>query len=169
MTASETLDTIIAEAWDVFPEARLTGLGVCNCPICMDDEGQRRMAEIERGEISTEMLREWFNAAAGDDGLVPHKVATHLAPRILAMIAQGEDVFEVETPWWRKTLKWLVLAGVTIGLYMWIGHWALAFPIAGGAFGLVFHFAWCRKNGIDPWKATPRRRYWELRGWQWSE
>lgn len=79
------------------------------------------------------------------------------------------DIFEVETPWWRKTLKWLVLAAVTVGLYIWAGHWALAFPIAGAAFGLVFHFAWCRKNDIHPWKATPRRRYWELRGWQWTE
>ena len=24
---------------------------------------------------------------------------------------------------------------------------------------------WCRKHEIDPWNATPRERYYELRGW----
>ncbi len=79
------------------------------------------------------------------------------------------DSFEVETPSWRKVLKWLVLAGLTVGLYNWVGHWALVFPIAGGILGSAFHFTWCRKNGIHPWKATPRRKYWELRGWPWTE
>jgi hypothetical protein len=79
------------------------------------------------------------------------------------------DRFEVETPAWRKTLKWLLLAGLTLGLYAWIGHWALGLPLAGGLAGATAHAVWCRRNGIDPWKATPRRRYWELRGWEWSE
>ena len=79
------------------------------------------------------------------------------------------DSFEVETPSWRKVLKWLVVAGLTVGLYNWVGHWALVLPIAGGILGSVFHFTWCRKNGIHPWKATPRRKYWELRGWPWTE
>ena len=75
------------------------------------------------------------------------------------------DRFEVETPSWRKTLKWLVVGGVTVGLYPWVGHWALLFPLAGVAVGSTFHVVWCRKNGIDPLKATPRDRYYELRGW----
>jgi hypothetical protein len=35
--------------------------------------------------------------------------------------------------------------------------------------GLVVHLVWCRKNGIDPLRATPRRRYYEMRGWDWPE
>lgn len=78
-------------------------------------------------------------------------------------------VFEVETPAWRKALKWTLVAALTLGLYAWVGHWALALPIAAAIAGGTFHFVWCRRNGIHPLDATPRRRYWELRGWRWSE
>lgn len=77
--------------------------------------------------------------------------------------------FEVETPPWRKILKWSLLTAITLGLYPVIGHWTLLVPLLLGTAGLLFHFSWCRKHGIDPWKATPRRRYYELRGWPWPE
>jgi hypothetical protein len=78
-------------------------------------------------------------------------------------------VFEVETPPWRKLTKWLVVAGGTVGLHALVGHWALAFPTAVGVTGAIFHFAWCRKHGIHPFRATPRRKYYELRGWTWYD
>jgi hypothetical protein len=46
---------------------------------------------------------------------------------------------------------------------------AIAFPVAAGLAGATFHFTWCRRNGIHPLYATPRRRYYELRGWMWRE
>ena len=73
--------------------------------------------------------------------------------------------FEIETPRWRKVLKWTILHGGTIGLYFLVGHWALVFPLVGLAAGCIVHATWCRKNEIDPWNATPRERYYELRGW----
>ncbi len=79
------------------------------------------------------------------------------------------DSFEVETAGWRKMLKWLLVAALTLGLYSQVGHWALLLPLAAAIAGLTFHFVWCRKHGIDPRRATPRRRYWELRGWEWTE
>jgi hypothetical protein len=78
-------------------------------------------------------------------------------------------VFEVETPAWRKILKWGIVAGLTLGLYAVVGHWALALPLAAGVAGTTFHFVWCRRHGIQPLRATPRRRYYELRGWSWPE
>ena len=78
-------------------------------------------------------------------------------------------VFEVETPSWRKAVKWTVVHASTIGLYFAVGHWALALPLAAAALGTTFHFIWCRKQGIHPGLATPRRRYYELRGWQWVD
>ena len=78
-------------------------------------------------------------------------------------------VFEVETPAWRKVLKWLIVCGATVGLYQAVGHSALALPIGVGALGTVFHFWWCRKHNIDPIRATPRRKYYQLRGWDWPE
>jgi hypothetical protein len=76
-------------------------------------------------------------------------------------------VFEIETPWWRKALKWTLLCGATLALHRIAGHWALVIPVAGAAAGLGVHLWWCRTQGIDPLRATPRRRYYELRGWEW--
>jgi len=41
--------------------------------------------------------------------------------------------------------------------------------LGAGVAGAAFHMVWCRRNGIHPWNATPRRRYYELRGWVWRE
>ena len=78
-------------------------------------------------------------------------------------------VFEVETPAWRKILKWGVVIGTTLALTRVIGHWALLVPGLGAAAGLTAHTVWCRRHGIDPVHATPRRRYYELRGWTWRD
>ena len=78
-------------------------------------------------------------------------------------------VFEVETPGWRKALKWAFLSGATLGLSVVVGHWALLLPFFGAIAGLGFHVGWCARHGIDPVRATPRRRYYELRGWKWVE
>ncbi len=78
-------------------------------------------------------------------------------------------VFEVETPALRKILKWLILDVITILLSLWIGHWALVFPSIILIAGILFHFWFCRKNGIDPFDATPRKKYYMLRKWSWKE
>lgn len=77
-------------------------------------------------------------------------------------------VFELETPIWRKLLKWLTLDAITIGLYFLIGHWALLFPAIILITGITVHLRFCRKHNIDPLKATPRKKYYELRGWKWN-
>lgn len=78
-------------------------------------------------------------------------------------------VFEAETPWWRLTLKWAIVAGLTVFLYGQFGHWALLGVLVPSLAGLIFHFVWCRKHGIHPLHATPRREYYALRGWEWHE
>ena len=89
---------------------------------------------------------------------------------LVAVVGQAVfAVFEVETPAWRKILKWALVVGVTLGLTPILGHWALVVPIAGGILGVVGHTWWCRKNGIDPIRGTPRKRYYELRGWTWHD
>jgi hypothetical protein len=85
-----------------------------------------------------------------------------------AIVAQSAFArFEVETPALRKMLKWFSLCGLTLLLYRFVGHWALLLPLIIGLAGTLFHVVWCRRNGIDPVRATPSRRYYELRGWTW--
>lgn len=78
-------------------------------------------------------------------------------------------VFEVESPWWKLTLKWGILIGLTYLVFHLFGHWAMAAIVLPALAGVVFHFRWCAHHGIDPWRATPRKRYYELRGWTWIE
>lgn len=77
--------------------------------------------------------------------------------------------FEVEAPVFRKVIKWLIIHGITVGLYFAVHHWAVIFPIVALIPGSIYHFNWCKKNGIDPLRGTPRRKYFELRGWKWEE
>ncbi len=91
---------------------------------------------------------------------------------LLAILILGSSifaVFEVETARWRKVLKGVIASAGTIGLYYAVGHLALVFPLGFGALGTIVHFWWCRKHGIHPIHATPRRKYYELRGWSWPQ
>ena len=89
---------------------------------------------------------------------------------VVAVLGQASfAVFEVETPAWRKIVKWGLVIGLTLVLTLFVGHWALLLPIAGGIAGVVGHTVWCRRNGIDPINATPRRKYYALRGWAWRD
>lgn len=91
---------------------------------------------------------------------------------LLAIAISGQSVFaafEVETPWWRKLLKWTVVSTLTLVLFLAVGHWAILFPLTVAAAGLTFHVWWCRRHGIDPVRARPRRRYYALRGWSWPD
>ena len=91
---------------------------------------------------------------------------------LLVLAVLGTEIFaafEVETPAWKKIFKWSVTIGITLGLYPVIGHWASVFPLVFALMGLAVHFSWCSKNNIHPIRATPRRRYYELRGWEWHE
>ncbi len=91
---------------------------------------------------------------------------------LLALLTVGSSifaVFEVETPRWRKVLKWLIISAGTVGLFYAVGHLAILVPVVAGGAGLIVHFAWCRKHGIHPIYATPRRKYYELRHWEWPE
>ena len=81
---------------------------------------------------------------------------------LLALQTLGTSIFarfEVETPVLRIIIKWGIVILGTLGLFTWIGHWSLVFPLGMAALGVTVHFVYCRKHGFDPIKATPRRRY----------
>lgn len=78
--------------------------------------------------------------------------------------------FEAETPWWKSTMKWLIIFGITWLLYHHFGH-AISLSFLGLIIiaALTFHFSWCTRNHIHPLKATPVKRYYELRKWKQPE
>jgi hypothetical protein len=45
----------------------------------------------------------------------------------------------------KRIMKWLVIDGITIGLYFLVGHYALIFPLATILIALTIHFTVCRK------------------------
>lgn len=74
--------------------------------------------------------------------------------------------FEIESPVLKKITKWLLIHALTVALYFWVGHWALVLPVFMVTLGTIIHFRICRKNGIDPIKATPQEKLYKLRGWK---
>lgn len=95
---------------------------------------------------------EWFSL------LVLHVLGTSIFGR-----------FEAETPWWRLTLKWAIIVSLTYVVYRFYGHWAMLVIVIPAFLGSAVHFTWCKKNGIHPLTAAPRRKYYELRGWAWID
>ena len=85
----------------------------------------------------------------------------------LGMVIFGR--FEADRPIWKGLLKSAIIILGTVGLYEAVGHWSLLLPSAALIAGGTVHTVWCRRNDIHPIYATPRRRYYELRGWQWPE
>lgn len=77
--------------------------------------------------------------------------------------------FETEASIPARLSKWIFINGGTIGLYYAVGGWSLLLPGFMLVLGLTVHFIICRKYGFHPIYATPRRRYYEFRGWAWPE
>jgi hypothetical protein len=78
--------------------------------------------------------------------------------------------FESHSPWWRSVLKWSAMVGIIWTLSTYFGHTvALLVLLAMMSLAIFIHFYWCKKNGIHPIAATPRKKYFELRGWTWEE
>lgn len=77
--------------------------------------------------------------------------------------------FEAETPVIRRIVKWFIIDSIAIALYFFFGNWSMLFIVLSLVPGTIYHFNWCKKNGIHPWKATPRKKYYELRKWEWME
>lgn len=65
--------------------------------------------------------------------------------------------------------KWGFIIFGTLALSVPFGHWSLLLPAAMLTAGSAVHFYVCREEGIHPLYATPRRKYYEYRGWEWVE
>jgi hypothetical protein len=78
--------------------------------------------------------------------------------------------FESHSPWWRSVLKWSAMVGIVWAVSTYFGQSVALFVLlAMTALAIVIHVLWCNKHGIHPIEATPRKKYFELRGWKWEE
>jgi hypothetical protein len=75
--------------------------------------------------------------------------------------------FATEVSPWATLAKWGTMHALTIALYFVAGAWCLLVPGIMLALGVSLHIHVCRRYGIHPLRATPRRAYYELRGWAW--
>ena len=78
--------------------------------------------------------------------------------------------FESHSPWWRSILKWTITLGAVWVISTNYGHSAALYTIlAMTVLSVIVHFVWCYKHGIHPIAATPRKKYFAIRGWTWTE
>ena len=102
------------------------------CSIRVSTSAFERIVLIQR----IDFLRTLENSRSSIERLPPPPPlpwASSLKLFVLLILLTGGaslfDVFEVETPAWRKALKWLIVIVGTVGLYFVVGHWAILFPI----------------------------------------
>lgn len=74
--------------------------------------------------------------------------------------------FEERTPRLKKLVKYVLFLGVTIGLSYFFGRWvALLFLGLFMIPVLYVHLIYLPKKGINGWTGEPKKKYYELRGW----
>jgi predicted MFS family arabinose efflux permease len=74
--------------------------------------------------------------------------------------------FELETPKWRRLLKFLLILALTLALSTALGRrWAFLFLGTLGLFALIIHGWWLPRHGINGWTGEPKEKYYALRGW----
>jgi hypothetical membrane protein len=78
--------------------------------------------------------------------------------------------FQTETAWWKQVTKWMVILLIVSALYALAGEIIaiVTLPVLMLA-GVVAHIIWCKRNGIHPMDATPRKKYYRIRAWDWKE
>ncbi len=91
----------------------------------------------------------------------------------IALMASGFAIgnilfghFEERTPKWRRVLKFFMFTALIAVISSTAGRvWSIAVVGALFSVALIIHFWWLPKQGIDPFTAEPREKYYALRGW----
>lgn len=86
-----TLEETIRGAYHLFSGPAPTGLGACTV-CCLPPEIERRMLSGSRSAISRDDLVTWSTSAFGGDQAVVAAALRWLLPRMMELIAQGEDI-----------------------------------------------------------------------------
>ena len=81
---------IIEQAYRVFASPKPTDIGVCK-QCCMDPAIEADFFNPDIRELPLIHVRDWYNGACAPNG-VPQETWRYLLPRILEILAAGEDV-----------------------------------------------------------------------------
>lgn len=82
---------LIQQAYQVFDYPKPTSTGVCDC--CMWDEVEEDFFRPDIDQMPLHYLRDWFFAAA--DRPLPKSIWAYLLPRVLEVLAAGEELSTV--------------------------------------------------------------------------
>ncbi|HRE90569.1 MAG TPA: hypothetical protein PK095_15665 [Myxococcota bacterium] len=85
---NKELQALVDEAYRSFRGPAPSQAGVCT-GCCMEPERARALLAMPVRNISLELMREWMDAATASD--FPGETWRHLLPRILELLASGED------------------------------------------------------------------------------
>ena len=90
---------------------------------------------------------------------------------VAIIFAVGNILFghwEVQTPKWRRLLKFALFLALTLGLSSWLGRrWAFGFLGLLALAVVIVHAWWLPKHGINGWTGEPKAKYYALRGWKY--
>lgn len=89
LDADDPMFAVIQEAYRVFAGPRPISMDVCEC--CTDPQIQSQLLRLPVAEIPTDYIRDWYSGAY-DPGGVSKRTWSHLLPRILEILAAGEEV-----------------------------------------------------------------------------
>lgn len=62
-------------------------------------------------------------------------------------------------PHWKKPGKLVAYLTISLGLLIWVKHYALIFIVGHQLLGGVGHFMICKKHDIDWWTCQPEEKY----------
>ncbi len=75
--------------------------------------------------------------------------------------------FEERTPRIRKLIKYIITLALSIGLSFFFGRVAMfIFLTVFLVLALYIHIIYLPKKGINGWTSEPKKKYYELRGWE---
>ena len=91
---------------------------------------------------------------------------------VATIFAVGNILFghwEVETPKWRRLLKFVIVLALTLLISRMSGRlWAFLFLGALAVAAVIVHAFWLPwRYGINGWTGEPKEKYYALRGWKY--
>ena len=78
--------------------------------------------------------------------------------------------FDPKLPLWRRVMKSAIALAITAAISCRFGHRGVLIAFGIAMLPLIYvHGIWLPRHGVNGWTGEPRKRYYELRGWEWPD